>query len=272
MSDPTKMHWWKAACKMLILYMACSSILVFTGAMRVWFTGPFAELPGILLAALMTYFLVWLFIRWDGDQLASIGMSFSKNSSFQRLATGAAMGFSIAFAQVTILHALGLVKLELTSLNSCQLLSAPLLFLVAGMREEFLFRGYALRRLADSLGPWMAQGLVALLFILEHRASGADWTSAVLGAGAGALLFGVASLASRGLALPLGIHIAFNTGQWIVGFKEQPGIWKAIAPRGAEHQAYWTSMTVYLALVLLSAILIIFHYRSFPYSAPKQKS
>ena len=69
---------------------------------------------------------------------------------------------------------------------------------------------------------------IALLFGLEHKAGAATWTNAMLGATAGSLLFGMAALATRGLAMPIGLHAAWNFGQWMLGAKETPGLWKTL--------------------------------------------
>lgn len=76
------------------------------------------------------------------------------------------------------------------------------------------------------------QWMVALVFAAEHRLGGSTWIHALLGAGVGSLLFGMASLATRGLALPIGLHAAWNFGQWVAGDKEFPGIWRSTVEQG----------------------------------------
>lgn len=56
--------------------------------------------------------------------------------------------------------------------------------------------------------------------------------NALLGASIGSLLFGMASIATRGLAVPIGIHAAWNFGQWVIGFRELPGLWRPIIEDG----------------------------------------
>ena len=36
----------------------------------------------------------------------------------------------------------------------------------------------------------------------------------------------------KGIAFPVGLHAAWNFGQWIFGFKNVPGIWEAIVEKG----------------------------------------
>lgn len=95
--------------------------------------------------------------------------------------------------------------------------------------EELAFRGYPLRRLQAAFGLWPAQALVAVAFAISHVAAGWPWLHALLGTGTGSLLFGMAAIASRGLAPPNGLHAAWNFGEWSMGSKGSPGLWKAVA-------------------------------------------
>jgi membrane protease YdiL (CAAX protease family) len=70
---------------------------------------------------------------------------------------------------------------------------------------------------------------VAFAFAVEHVVGGMRWLHAILGAGIGSLLLGMAALATRGLAMPISLHAAWNFGQWwIVRFLNRlrriPGI------------------------------------------------
>ena len=84
---------------------------------------------------------------------------------------------------------------------------------------------------------------------------------AIIGSGLGGVLFGVAALKSRGLALPLGLHSAWNFGQWVVGFKNKPGIWNAVVDKGFEKQTENISLTAFAIVMLLAIIAIILFYK-----------
>lgn len=128
-------------------------------------------------------------------------------------------------------------------------------YLLLASREELSFHGYPLRRLERFWGIWPAQVVVAIAFVLEHRAGGFNWMNALLGASIGSLLFGMASIATRGLAVPIGLHAAWNFGQWVIGFKELPGLWRPIIEDGyAAHvnhalfAGYWIVFVAGIAL------------------------
>jgi hypothetical protein len=100
----------------------------------------------------------------------------------------------------------------------------------------------------------IAQLFVALLFAAEHRLSGATWMDALAGVAVGSLLFGAAALATRGLAVPVGLHAAWNAGQWALGLKGSPAIWKGVTPPGQEGSAHDIGLITY-ALVIGTATI-----------------
>lgn len=87
----------------------------------------------------------------------------------------------------------------------------------AAATEELLFRGFLFQRLIDGIGAWPAQLIVAALFTLTHSDALAE--TGALGYLAGSnifvasILFGLAYLRTRSLALPLGLHFAANAMQ-----------------------------------------------------------
>ena len=70
----------------------------------------------------------------------------------------------------------------------------------------------------------------------------------MLGVTAGSLMFGMAALATRGLALPIGLHAAWNLGQWVLGGKETPGPWRAITEDGFHDRMERAAMISYLVV------------------------
>jgi len=120
-----------------------------------------------------------------------------------------------------------------------------LVLAMAAATEEVLFRGFLFQRLIDGLGAWPAQLIVAGLFVLTHSA--ALEGQGALGWLAGAniflasIMFGLAYLRTRSLALPIGLHFAANATQGpLLGFgvsgSEQDGILVAI-----DHAPDWIS-------------------------------
>lgn len=124
------------------------------------------------------------------------------------------------------------------------------------------FHGYPLRGLRPSFGLWGAQFIVAFVFAMEHVAGGLPIGQALLGPGVGSLLFGMAAIASRGLALPIGLHAAWNLGDWMRGGKNSMGPWRSIVEPGFEERAKLVGMASYVALMVLATLAFWWRYRS----------
>jgi membrane protease YdiL (CAAX protease family) len=116
------------------------------------------------------------------------------------------------------------------------------------------------------MGIWPAQIIITIIFILEHVVGGMSWGMAILGSGAGAVLFGLAALKSKGLALSLGLHSAWNFGQWTFGFKNKPGIWQAVVEKGYDDSVQIAGLVAFLFVTGLVITGIYFYYRRRPFS------
>lgn len=74
-----------------------------------------------------------------------------------------------------------------------------------------------------------------------------SWSLSLFGPFAGAILFGLAALATRGIGVPLGIHIAFNLGHWVMGQNEICGFWHAsIDPASRNRLKLWAIPDTFL--------------------------
>jgi uncharacterized protein len=88
-----------------------------------------------------------------------------------------------------------------------------------------------------------------LVFVLEHMVGGWPWTRALFGAGVGSLLFGIAAIATRGLAVPIGLHAAWNFGQSMMGLNSEPAIWRAVVDNGQEQHIEHVRTISYVAVM-----------------------
>jgi membrane protease YdiL (CAAX protease family) len=164
--------------------------------------------------------------------LADVGVAPTRRSMI-RLIVGFSLGIVLVVLRTSFVSLAGHVQWVRTSEADFAPAGLALLaYLLLAAREELAFRGYPLRRLESSFGMWTAQFVVALGFALEHVAGGYTWTSALLGAAVGSLLFGMAALATRGLTVPIGLHAAWNFGQCVLGEKEISGLWKPVVEQG----------------------------------------
>lgn len=125
---------------------------------------------------------------------------------------GAALGWGLVVLAVLPMALAGTLNIQLwTQPRAFSLLLLNLGTLaVAALAEEVAFRGYAYRRLIESIGPVAATIGMSLLFGLGHIFNpGATWTSTLVTILAG-LLLSLAWLRTRGLWLGWGFHFSWN--------------------------------------------------------------
>lgn len=178
------------------------------------------------LVSFGAYILTVLLARRERISLEDVGVAFRRSSPAK---------FIVGFLFGLTLVALNIGIVSLTS--GMRLIWAPeasitatmiilFAFCMGSCGEELAFRGYPLRRLKRGLGLWAAQAIVAVAFAIYHIWIGWPWMNAIIGTGLGSVLFGMAAIASRGLALPIGLHAAWNFGGWTMGGK---GLWKSVS-------------------------------------------
>jgi membrane protease YdiL (CAAX protease family) len=208
-----------------------------------------------------TFAFTALFIRWDQKRLRDYGFEFTRGS-WGRFAGGLVLGSVLIATQTALMLAGGGIRWVPASPKLAML---PLVagYLLLATREELAFRGFPLRRLASAIRPWPAQIIVALLFIVEHRLGGSSWANAVIGSGMGALVFGMAALATKGLAFPIGLHAAWNVGDWARGTKGGGGLWNVLVEPGSSAHVQGVAMTSYVGVMALAfAGLWLWYFRT----------
>jgi membrane protease YdiL (CAAX protease family) len=165
----------------------------------------YACLDGFALA-LSVAFLCGL----EGRRFRDLGLSFARGWLLQT-AVGMAWGAGVVSSTALLLvvsRAAAVSPSASRSLSRFLFLSAFLLF--SSAFEELTFRGYALQRAADALGPVLAALISSALFGWAHLANPqATLFSAVNTALAG-LVLAIARLRSRALWMPIGLHFAWN--------------------------------------------------------------
>jgi uncharacterized protein len=247
----------------VLLFLLCCAIVLAA-------TAPFASrLPaatqGIVIgtvASLGAFALTVLFLRWDGLRLNDIGAAFNGRSPL-RLAIGFGLGLLIVALHASIVAVVGHVRWVRVPSVGVEAIAINLVaFLCLSCREELAFHGYPLRRLQSLFGVWVAQAIVALVFAAEHVAGGSAWGQALVGAGVGSLLFGMASIATRGLAVPIGLHAAWNLGDWMRGGKATNGPWRQVIEDGFAGRASTAATIGYVVVMGATTLAFWWWYRA----------
>lgn len=215
----------------------------------------------ISITSIFTFSLILLFAKWDKLTVADIGLKI-QNASLPRFLSGFGIGFLLVMIQAAIAANFAEIQFTLsTNIPFLSIICTLVLYFVIALREELVFRSYALRNLASSVNPVFALVFVTIIFILEHVISGMSWKMSIIGSGLGGILFGLAALKTKGLALPLGIHFSWNFTQWMLGFKNNSGIWKEVVEKGHEAHAENIALTGFVIAMLIGIAGILLFYK-----------
>lgn len=192
------------------------------------------QLVWAVASASVLLVLSWWMIGRERRSLADFGLRLQAGSG-RRLLGGLALGAAnYALIVCASFVVLGQIRFQPSAPPSLVAISLSVCSVLAlATMEELGFRGYTLRALVSSIGAWPAQLIVAGAFGLVHLAYGWPWQTVLFGVLPSALLFGAAAMASRGLALPIGVHAGVNLARWAVGESETPGfgVWVLDGPQ-----------------------------------------
>ena len=255
---------WKFTLARVLLFWLCCMIVLASVAPLV---KSLPRLPSLILlssiAAVATFLLTRLFVRKERLGLEDVGAA-PRKTSFRLVLLAFVAGLVLPLLQASIVMLGGHVRLVISpAVSPAPVLLTLVLYFIAACREELAFRGYPLRSLDNAIGPWAAQLIVATIFAIEHFIGNHSWLYGFWGPAIGSLYYGIAALRTKGLAIPIGLHVAWNFGQWIIGFKGEPGIWQVIVDKGYEASVQKTEITSYF-LVTVLAIAAIYIYPKKP--------
>lgn len=139
------------------------------------------------------------------------------------LCLGGLIGSALMLVPALILWLFGWMEWQANPAGLATLTTNLLVFAGAAVAEELLFRGFIFQRLIAGLGAWPAQFLLAGYFLLTHLGNPGMAGEVKVFASANifvaSLLFGLAFLRTRRLAMPLGLHLMANMMQGgVLGF------------------------------------------------------
>ena len=142
---------------------------------------------------------------------------------FKELCLGGLIGSAIMLIPASILGIFGWVDWQWNPMGFSVLSSSLLLFMGVAAAEELLFRGFIFQRLISGLGQWPAQLIIAAFFVLTHLnnpgMTGIVKVMASINIFLASIMFGIAFIRTRSLAMPLGLHLMANLMQGgILGF------------------------------------------------------
>lgn len=139
------------------------------------------------------------------------------------LLIGLVLGALLMLLPVLLLSIFGYLRWQINPFTVATLWSGFSVLFVAALTEELLFRGFIFQRFIQAFGTWIAQFVLAGLFLLTHmdnpNMTGTVKILASINIFIASLLFGIAYIKTKSLALPLGLHFMANFTQGtILGF------------------------------------------------------
>jgi len=142
---------------------------------------------------------------------------------FMELGIGGLIGSALMLIPALILGIFGSVRWQWNPEGFSVLSSSLLLFAGVAVAEELLFRGFVFQRLISGIGPWLAQLIIAAYFLLTHLnnpgMTGSVKIMASINIFLASIMFGLAFIQTKSLAMPLGLHFMANFVQGgILGF------------------------------------------------------
>jgi membrane protease YdiL (CAAX protease family) len=239
------------------------------GLTQLGFTEQMLEPTSFFLLFLVT--LICIKIR--KESLSDVGLKFNQRW-FKHFFAGTFAGMTMMFATVALVCLVGGVTFELDPQRSLQVLSYGFyLFLLGSLSEEILHRGFIFQRLIDGIGVWGAQLLIASLFALGHWGNpGMQGTTQIFSSidlFLASLIFGLAYIKTRSLALPIGLHLGWNWSQGnILGFgvtgHEQSG-WFMPVFHGKEQWItggeFGPEASIFSVVVSIITLVILLNYK-----------
>ncbi|MEO8002168.1 MAG: type II CAAX endopeptidase family protein [Arenimonas sp.] len=137
---------------------------------------------------------------------------------FRQFLIGNTAGAALMLFPALFLASCGLVRWQWNPDAQATILSGLLLCISVAFAEELMFRGFIFQRFIKGLGLWPAQLILAGWFLLTHLnnpgMSGNVKLLAGLNIFLASIMFGLAFIRTKSLAMPIGLHFMAN---WMQG-------------------------------------------------------
>lgn len=208
--------------KVIIFWILFVALLYGMGSITPLFSKTYYSLATGVFGSVIALVVTGIFLWREKKSFRDVGLYFT-GSSIPKFFLGFLIGAGIIGLMVLVLVSFTTMRFTRTNIQFeyvdyiGYLAILPLAFM-----EELAFRAYPFVRLNQKLGFRTTQVIVAVAFALYHVAGGQSVYSSFLGPGIWAFTFGLLAYWSGGIAMPLGLHVAANMLQSIIGLKTTP--------------------------------------------------
>jgi uncharacterized protein len=169
-----------------------------------------------LLFCLILAVAAWTMSKIEGRRLGEYGLPRSE-ALRKNFRVGLLIGLLATSITVLSIFALHGVRFTSAEIRGTAILIAAaawaLAFFLAGLAEEFLFRGYALFTLTTGMGFWPSAFLLSGLFGLVHASNGGETVLGSLSVVSFGLLLCLFLRRTGNLWCAVGFHLGYDWGQ-----------------------------------------------------------
>ena len=167
----------------------------------------------ITISFLLTAYIV---LKWvDKRPFGLIGINFSEGW-LKELSIGLGMGFGLLTLLFLVFWITGLAEVTAGAMNSTVAISMLiflLLFILVGIVEELMTRGYLFHVFIEGSNKWIAAIILSLAFSILHMFNPNFSAGGALNIFLAGMLLSIAYIKTLSLWMPIGIHIAWNWTQ-----------------------------------------------------------
>jgi hypothetical protein len=175
-----------------------------------------SEIVAFLVVCLATLVMA----KIEGRKFGEYGLPLSR-ATVKNFGLGVAIGFSMISGTLLVMYLLGCFHITGLALHGTAIVSSvaawALAFLLAGLFEEFLFRGYLQNALASGIGFWPAALALSGLFGFGHAFNSRETTVGAISAGLFGVLLSLFLKRTGSLWCAIGFHTAYDLGQNFYG-------------------------------------------------------
>ena len=248
------------------IYLGGNFLLLFI----VLFASPLGEMAVNVLLCVAVILFAKFILYLEGNKLNIIGWRPLKTAHVMQLLAGSIIGMLMLICTTLFIKWQTGFIWDSTPLSWYTITILFVTVFASAYSQELIFRGYPFQLLLKKYGVWPAQIIMAIFFGLMHI--GYMPFSEIVGimftTGLGAILFGLAYIKTKNLALPTGIHFGWNFLQ--VLFPRHPslngkGVVKIIATSFDEKQLnIFIWLLPYVIITVLACIGLNLFYRKMP--------
>lgn len=207
----------------------------------------------VLLYPLISSFILARYI--DRRPFRSIGIGFHSRLA-KEIFAGIAIGVGMIIVITAFWISLGLFQIKSTPFNHEQALEITgkiaSVNAVAGISEEFIYRGYFLQALIEGIGTMPALLVSSTYFAYNHVET--HEVEGALIVGCLGLLLAFAYLKTRSLWMPISLHATWNVLVLLIGMDaSSPGVILKLQPTGK--MSYLETPIIIFVIVLTVAFI-----------------